>query len=57
MTYQIDTTECVGCGACAGNCPVEAIESKDGKYVIKFDVCVSCGACEPTCPVSAISQK
>ncbi|MCA6072010.1 MAG: 4Fe-4S binding protein [Endomicrobium sp.] len=58
MTYQIDATVCVGCGACSGNCPVSAIESKDDKhYVIKPDVCVSCGACESTCPVSAISQK
>jgi ferredoxin len=57
MAYQIDTTVCVGCGACAGSCPVSAIEPKDDKYAINPDVCVSCGACESTCPVSAISQK
>jgi formate hydrogenlyase subunit 6/NADH:ubiquinone oxidoreductase subunit I len=57
MAYQIDKTECVGCGVCAGNCPVSAIDQKDDKYEINPDVCVSCGACESTCPVSAISQK
>jgi formate hydrogenlyase subunit 6/NADH:ubiquinone oxidoreductase subunit I len=57
MVYQIDKNICVGCGACACNCPVSAIEQKDDKYEINASVCVSCGACESTCPVSAISQK
>jgi ferredoxin len=57
MAYQIDKNVCVGCGACASNCPVSAIEQKDDKYEINADVCVSCGACESNCPVSAISQK
>jgi ferredoxin len=57
MAYQINANACVGCGACAGNCPVSAIEPKDNKYVIKSDVCVSCGACESTCPINAISQQ
>ena len=33
MAYVI-TDECVSCGTCAGECPVEAISEGDGKYVI-----------------------
>ncbi|MDR0978131.1 MAG: 4Fe-4S binding protein [Endomicrobium sp.] len=57
MAYKIDKNICVGCGACAGACPVSAILQKDGKYEINADVCVSCGACESACSVTAISQE
>ncbi|MDR3111640.1 MAG: 4Fe-4S binding protein [Elusimicrobiota bacterium] len=57
MAYQIDVNVCVGCGACAANCPVSAIDPKDDKYEVKEDTCVSCGACESSCPTGAISQK
>ena len=33
MAYVI-SDECVACGTCAGECPVEAISEGDGKYVI-----------------------
>lgn len=57
MAYSIDKEKCVGCGACASNCPATAInQDSDSKYVIG-DACVECGACESTCPVSAISKK
>ena len=32
MAYVI-SDECVACGTCAGECPVEAISEGDGKYV------------------------
>ena len=32
MAYVI-TDECVSCGTCAGECPVEAISEGDDKYV------------------------
>ena len=35
--------DCISCGACAAQCPVEAISEGDGKYVIDADTCVSCG--------------
>lgn len=56
MAYQI-SDECISCGACAGECPVNAISEGDGKYEIDENECISCGACAGQCPVSAISEK
>ena len=53
MAYKINVDECIGCGACADECPVGAISEKDGKYVINADECLDCGACEGACPVGA----
>lgn len=57
MAYKINADECLGCGACAAECPVEAISEKDGKYVIDADKCIECGACAGTCPVGAPAQE
>lgn len=55
MAYKISDA-CVMCGACAAQCPVEAISEGDTQYVIDADVCVECGACAAQCPVEAISE-
>lgn len=52
MAYVIGE-ECIACGACAAECPVEAISEGDGKYEINADVCIECGACADACPVDA----
>ena len=52
MAYHI-SDDCISCGACAAECPVEAISEGDSKYVIDADTCIDCGSCEDTCPVSA----
>ena len=52
MAYQIND-DCIMCGACAAQCPVEAISEGDGKYVIDDEKCISCGACAGACPVGA----
>ena len=52
---KIDKEKCLGCGACAANCPVQAITPKDGKYEIG-EACVECGACAANCPAGAISK-
>ncbi len=52
MAYKI-TDDCIACGACAADCPVECITEGDGKYVIDADACISCGNCKDNCPVDA----
>ena len=57
MALVIDKDTCIGCGACADQCPCEAIaEDADGKFAIDADTCVDCGACAGQCPVEAIAE-
>lgn len=55
MAYVIGDA-CISCGACADNCPVEAISQGDGKYEIDAEKCIECGACAGVCPVEAPQQ-
>lgn len=55
MAYII-SDDCIACGACAAECPVEAISEGDGKFEINPDACISCGNCAETCPVGAPSE-
>ena len=56
MAYKI-SDECISCGACAAECPVNAISEGDGKYVIDPELCIECGAFAEVCPVGAPSQE
>jgi ferredoxin len=53
MAYVI-TDECICCGTCIDECPVEAISEGDDKYTIDADACTDCGACADACPTDAI---
>lgn len=51
----VDTTVCIGSGACVKACPEEALGVVDGKAVlIGAAHCIGHGACLPACPVEAI---
>jgi len=52
MAYKI-TDECISCGACAAECPVNAISEGDSTYVIDASLCTSCGNCANVCPTGA----
>jgi ferredoxin len=52
MAYLISEV-CISCGACEGECPVNAISEGDGKFVIDAATCIDCGACAGVCPVDA----
>ncbi|HPQ69719.1 MAG TPA: 4Fe-4S binding protein [bacterium] len=52
MAHRI-TDECIACGSCEPECPVEAI-SEGEPYKIDAAKCTDCGACAEVCPVDAI---
>ena len=56
MAYVIGDG-CIKCGNCAANCPVEAINEGEDKYVIDANTCISCGTCAAGCPVEVISEE
>ena len=54
MAHKI-SEECIACGACVEECPVEAILEGDPHYTIDAEKCTDCGACVDVCPVTAIA--
>ncbi len=50
MAYKI-SDECIACGACQAECPVEAISEGGDIYVIDPETCIDCGSCADVCPV------
>lgn len=53
MAHKI-TDDCISCGACQSECPVDAISAGDEIFEIDPDLCTDCGACADVCPVDAI---
>ena len=53
------TDECIACGACESECPVQAISEGDTQFQIDPDKCVECKGyfdepqCASVCPVDA----
>jgi ferredoxin len=52
------TEECINCGACAPECPNEAITEGDDIYIIDPELCTECvgfydhESCQAVCPVA-----
>jgi NAD-dependent dihydropyrimidine dehydrogenase PreA subunit len=55
MVYVI-TDECVACGDCVPECPVECIAEGDPIYIINAEECTDCGACADVCENDAVKQ-
>lgn len=52
---QVITNGCVACGACANECPIEAIKIVSGVFAeVDQKKCVGCSKCVNICPASTI---
>ncbi len=56
MTHKIND-DCISCGACVPECPVDAIFEGTSRFDIDPDLCIDCGACAGVCPVEAIKPE
>ena len=57
MAYTIND-DCISCGVCAGNCPVNAISGNvKEQHVIDQNKCIKCGSCIATCKFGAIIKE
>ena len=52
---EVDETKCVGCGACASDCPQNVYELVDGVSTVTENECIGCQTCIAVCPADAIS--
>ncbi len=50
-----DLSDCIGCGACADICPVDAVEMAQEQPNVDLDWCIGCGVCAVVCPTESIS--
>ena len=51
----VNETQCVQCGFCIDNCPVEAISYRDGTIFCSTDLCTKCCRCVKECPENAMT--
>jgi uncharacterized Fe-S center protein len=54
---KVDPVECVFCRKCLFWCPVNAIDSVDGKAFIDESKCIGCGECLAVCRYHAIQYN
>ncbi len=52
MAYVIND-DCIACGTCIDECPVDAIAEGE-IYKIDPELCTDCGSCADVCPTEAI---
>ncbi|MBR2682897.1 MAG: 4Fe-4S binding protein, partial [Atopobiaceae bacterium] len=58
ITYYIDKDVCVGCTACARQCPVQAISGeRKSPHEIDPALCIKCGNCKTACRFGAVQVR
>lgn len=56
MDFRLDEAKCIGCGACAEDCPMRVFEMREGKpFLKKPENCFHCQHCLAVCPTGAIT--
>ena len=56
IRYEIIPENCVGCTACARNCPVNCIAGERKQlHTIDQSLCIKCGACLDKCKFNAVA--
>ena len=54
---RVISNECISCGCCAKECPVNAVVDSGVQYEIEASECIDCGVCDDICPTQAISES
>ena len=58
IKYEIDREKCIGCTACARNCPVNCIAGERKQtHVIDQSRCIKCGKCFEVCHFNAVQKN
>jgi len=57
FTRETALEDCVGCGACAAICPVEAVRLINDRPMVDQNWCIGCGVCAVACPSEVISLR
>ena len=58
ISYSIDKNVCVGCTACARQCPVQAISGeRKSPHEIDPALCIKCGNCRTACRFGAVQVR
>lgn len=57
MSWKIENSKCLKCGACVSVCPELALELKETGIVNDPKKCTLCGICKKVCPVKAIEVE
>jgi len=52
---KVDKKQCVACGVCVKECPMQAVSIWKGCYaVVDENICIGCGKCDRSCPAGSI---
>jgi NADH-quinone oxidoreductase subunit F/NADP-reducing hydrogenase subunit HndC len=66
LSFTIEASKCIGCGACAKKCPANCISAEDTAkypdkkrppYIINLAECLKCGECLHTCKFGAVHKS
>lgn len=53
----IPKNDCIACGSCKEECPIDTISIFKGMFAIVGDKCIGCRRCSKVCPISIIQFK